>query len=195
MRDFITQYKDYAEFFSYFITSLSLIGIWIAYAFSKKQMHFSTMEKCIRDYRDWIKVTEISADENATEYIDMVNEEFFYLENNYLPLEVGIEWVDGMIDFLPFYTKKNEFIKSRNLDAMEDEVWTNNLLYSYPRVFKAIKLKNKVEFEKVALGIVDKENREIRKKERNKLIYLVILNLNVSLCTKLKLKYRIIASC
>ena len=190
MQSGISSVKDLAEIISYIVTSFSLIGLWFAYAFSRKQIHFTTMEKCINDYRDWLKVSNSPGDEIALEYIDLVNEEFFYLENSYLPLEVSIEWIDGMIGFLPFYSKNNEFIKSTVLDAMKEEDWTNNLLYEYPRVLKAIQIKKDIDFEKVKLGIIDKESRNLRKREREKLIYEIMTNLNISILTRLRLKLK-----
>lgn len=54
------------------------------------------------------------------EYIEFVNEEFFYLENDYLPLQVGIEWIDGMIDYLPFFYEK-QFIQSKKLNILKEK--------------------------------------------------------------------------
>jgi hypothetical protein len=190
MENGIVTYKDLAEIISYIITSFSLIGLWIAYVLSKKQIHFTAMDKCINNYRNWMKFSDSPLDEIALEYIELVNEEFFYLENNYLPIEVCEEWIDGMIGFLPFYTNDNEFIKSNLLEGLENEEWTNNILYEYPRVFKAIKLKKEIDFEKIKLGIIDKDNREIRKREREKLIYQIMTNLNISLSMRLRLKIR-----
>jgi hypothetical protein len=76
--------KDIAEFISYIVTSLSLVGILLTYIWSKKQIHFSTMEKCINDFRNILQLKdEKNKEDLAWQYIDLVNEEFFYLEKNY----------------------------------------------------------------------------------------------------------------
>ena len=61
----------------------------------------------------------------------------------------------------------------------------------YPRVFKAIQLDKKIDFEKIYLGTVEKKNRLIREKERNKLIYLIITNLKIGFRKKILLKRKI----
>jgi len=186
--------KDIAEFLSYIITSFSLIGLWITYALSKKQIHFSTMEKCTNDFRNIISSKDTKSEEDLSRaYIDLVNEEFFYLEKNYLPLEVCIEWVDGMIDYLPFYDKDQNLVPSANVQLMGDEQFVMYLMVNYPRIYKAIKLKNKIDFDKVRLSIISEENRKIRFKERNKLIFAIISSLKISSWKKMHLK-RMIAS-
>jgi hypothetical protein len=191
MQTGIENIKDLAELISYVIASVSLIGIWIAYAHSKKQIHFSAMDKFVKDFRDFQISGSDLEDERAFEYIELVNEEFFYMENGYLPIEVCIEWIDGMIDYLPFYDKHNNFISRSNLSVLKEEDYANNLLYLYPRVFKAIKLDKKIDFDKIYLGTIKKENRKIREKERNDLIYLIITNLKVGFRTKFLLKRKI----
>lgn len=187
----IENFKDLAELVSYVIASISLIGIWISYAHSKKQIHFSAMDKFVKDFRDFQIAGSNIEDERALEYVELVNEELFYMENGYLPIEVCIEWIDGMIDYLPFYDSDNTFISKSNLSVLKDESYANNLLYMYPRVFKAIKLDKKIDFEKIYLGTIKKENRRVRKKERNKLIHLIITNLKVGFWKKILLRRKI----
>ncbi|MFC4635792.1 hypothetical protein ACFO3O_17915 [Dokdonia ponticola] len=187
----INTYKDLIELIALIVTSLSLIGLWISYAFSKKQMHFSTMDKCTKSYKDFLTLNSEIEDEIALEYIELVNEEFFYFENNYLPIEVMIEWIDGMIGFLPFYNKNGEFVKSRVLGYLKVEENANNLLYNYPRVRNAIQLTDKIDFDKVYLPVMDKKKRKKRKKERDKLIYNIITNLKIGIWSRILLKRKI----
>ena len=97
MQTGIENIKDLAELISYVIASVSLIGIWIAYAHSKKQIHFSAMDKFVKDFRDFQISGSDLEDERALEYIELVNEEFFYMENGYLPIEL----------WLSFFTKSS----------------------------------------------------------------------------------------
>jgi hypothetical protein len=99
--------KDIAELIAYIVTIISLPGLILSITFSKKQIHFSAMEKCIRDFRDFeTSITKLDEFVRAKQYIEIVNEEFFYLEEKYLPLVVSIEWIDGMIDYLPYPSEK-----------------------------------------------------------------------------------------
>jgi hypothetical protein len=182
--------KDIAEFFSYIVTTISLIGLWVTFILSRKQIHFSTMEKCINDFREIMKYSSDSPDEiDAKQYIDLVNEELFYLENNYLPLEVAIEWIDGMIDFLPFsLLKSHEFQKSETFKKINTTENANELLKNYPRVMKVIQLNDNICFNKIHLEVGDEKNRQGRREERDKLIFCMISKLNISFFIKLKFK-------
>ena len=114
----VKSYKDLLEFISYIFTSLSLIGILVAYIFSKKQIHFTVMQKCISDFREISRQKGSFDKEILSQYFELVNEEFFYTENNYLPIKVAIEWVDGMIDYLPFFDKKRRISKRSKLEQI-----------------------------------------------------------------------------
>jgi len=149
------------------------------------------MTKCINDFREIEKEKLNRSDDIiAKNYIDLVNEEFFYVENSYLPLEVSIEWVDGMIDYLPFISIEGEFRKSESFKIFDNLNTTNKLLMNYPRVFKAIKLRCEINFESIHSNITieDEGAQKLRKLERDKLIFQMISNLNIGRLTRLTLK-------
>lgn len=175
----IESFKEAVEVISYIITIISLLGLWIAYVQSRKQIHFSTMGKCINDYRNFLQLRNngnLSGDDIAAQYIDLVNEEFFYLENGYLPIDVCIEWIDGIIDYLPFYYNNN-FISSKNLVYFNNSEDTIQLLNDYPRLMKAIQITDTIDFKIVHDNVFAVDDRFKRRVERNKLIYNIINNL------------------
>ena len=129
----IENWKELAEFVSYLVTIVALLGLWATYRFSKKQLHFPAMEKCINTFREMTSWKGIPND-FSKDYIEFVNEEFFYIENDYIPLEVGIEWIDGMIDYLPFFAHNKKFIESQRLELLKDKSSTKKILHDYPRV-------------------------------------------------------------
>lgn len=190
MESGINSFKDLVEIISYCVTIISLLGLWAAYIFSKKQIHFTTMEKCVSNFREITKPKGVPHDMSA-EYLELVSEELFYFENGYLPFLVSIEWIDGMIDYLPFYDKSKEFIESNRLDALKDKTQTIRLLRDYPRIRKAIQMNEEIDFEIVRVSIEIDEEREIRKQERDKIIYAMITNLNMSWWRKIRLKQKI----
>lgn len=190
MESGIFNFKDLVEIISYFVTTISLLGLWATYIFSKKQIHFTTMEKCVSNFREISKWKGMPCDISA-EYIEFVSEEFFYLENDYLPLKVSIEWIDGMIDYLPFYDKNKVFIESNRLDTLKDQNNTVRLLRDYPRIRKAIQMRQEIDFKIVHISIENENDREKRRQERDKIIYSVIKNLNISWWKKINLKRKI----
>lgn len=186
----INNFKDFAETFSYCVTTVSLVGIWWAYISSKKQIHFTTMEKCVSNFKKITKRSGVPIDKSA-EYIEFVSEELFYFENGYLPLAVSIEWIDGMIDYLPFYDKHKIFIASNRLDPLKTQDQAIRLLRDYPRIRKAIQMREAIDFEIVHISIENEIDRDKRRQERDKIIYAVIMNLKISWLRKIRLKQKI----
>ncbi|MDP1726945.1 MAG: hypothetical protein Q8M15_09195 [Bacteroidota bacterium] len=176
----LKSYKDIAEFASYLVTSLSLMGLFIVYRFSKKQIHFSTMEKCINDFKELDNLDSKASQKDIMKYIELVNEEFFYLENGYLQAAVAIEWIDGMIDFLPFLDKSGN-IKNQRFELMVSGEVVNTYLINYPRVLNSIKLKTEIDFDKIHSSSFAE-----RKNERDKLITQIVSNLKLSRFALLK---------
>ena len=177
----INNIKDAFELFAYIATIITLSGFFVSYILSKKQIHFSTIEKCINDYRKLYHKYENKYEDPAFlgQYLDLVNEELFYIENSYLPKEVTIEWIDGMIDYLPFIhrgliVESRKFIYLETLDRIEEK------LFSYPRILKFITINNEIDFEKVFLPLIHMQNVKMRRIERNKLIYQMIKNLKIN---------------
>jgi hypothetical protein len=186
----INNFKDFAETVSYCVTTISLVGLWAAYISSKKQIHFTTMEKCVFNFKKITKGSGVPVDKSA-EYIEFVSEELFYFENGYLPLVVSIEWIDGMIDYLPFYDKDKVFIASNRLDPLKTQDQATRLLRDYPRIRKAIQMREAIDFEIVHISIENEIDREKRRQERDKIIYAVIMNLKISWLRKIRLKQKI----
>ncbi|MCD0472508.1 hypothetical protein [Flavobacterium sp. JAS] len=186
----INNFKDFVETISYGVTTVSLLGLWATYISSKKQIHFTTMEKCVSNFKEIIKCSGSQSDKSA-EYIEFVSEELFYFENGYLPLAVSIEWIDGMIDYLPFYDKNKVFIKSNRLDSLKNQDQTIRLLRDYPRIRKAIQMREEIDFEIAHVSIENENDREMRRQERDKIIYAVIMNLNIGWWKKFRLRQKI----
>jgi len=102
-------------------------------------------------------------------YVDFVNEEMFYIENDYIPEAVKKEWVDGMIDFLPLYDKYGGQLLNENncIRSMH----SYNLFSSFTRVKTACTV-NYFKEDEIYSG-----DRNIRNKKRSKLIKEIIKNL------------------
>lgn len=174
----LTTFKDIAEFISYIVTSMSLAAIYFSYFHSKKQIHFAAIEKCIRDYRELYNKYDEKYEnpQFLDEYLDLVNEELFYMESGYLPKKVAEEWVDGMIDYLPFIYK-NTFIFSKKFSQLNTKENTQRELFSYPRIYNFIKVNEKIDFEMIFLPLNENDNLELRNDERKILIKILLKNL------------------
>ena len=110
----IADFKDFLEVLSFIATIVGGIAIVLAardYSVSRKQMHLSVLESCIMRFREnFSDLNPQSSIEQITAYINLVNEELFYFEHQYLPKEVAEDWIDLMIDIIPIYDTKGNVI-------------------------------------------------------------------------------------
>jgi hypothetical protein len=116
--------------------------IWAMYTFtySRNQFHHEVMVSCIERFQLIIPalasdVTDEKLD-GLRKYIDLSNEELFYFKGNYIPKEVAVEWLDGMISFLPLFNERGDVISNGKFA----EIIENKMLEGYPRILKAFRI-------------------------------------------------------
>jgi len=140
--DFITHWKDLIEVFVWIFGTIAIVYGFRQYRMGKKQFQFDVMISCIERYQELVPelVQKRSAFKGETtvinKYIDLCNEELFYFKNGYLPEEVVVEWLDGMIDILPLFDEKGININGKSIISAE-------LLINYPRIKSAFTVGNK----------------------------------------------------
>ncbi len=106
-----------------------ILGV-LGWKINKKNLYYKTMEKCTEQYRsimrriqaldqgytisngNMIKITG-EDERNAIETIltkDLLglgSEELFYIEKNYLPKKIRIEWISSLLTFIPLFCTLN----------------------------------------------------------------------------------------
>lgn len=105
----------YIEGIELIIQILILIAVYlglITLKFQKKEVHFSTVQKCIDNHRDILRKQQ-RCKTNSTEineqlilvrdHLGLVNEELFYMKSAYLPPKLSQDWLMHMINFIPIY--------------------------------------------------------------------------------------------
>lgn len=148
----------------------SIIWSFFTLVVSRKQLHFTVISRCIDIFRRDFSDLPLSSDEkNCLKFIDFINEELFYFHLKYIPDSVALEWIDGMINYLPVYHNGNVI----NSDGCLIKILENNLLINYPRVKKSFEIKSTYNFKLIfSNDSVRSENYNI---ERKRLV-LEILN-------------------
>jgi hypothetical protein len=74
------------------------------YSLSQNQFKFGVMTHCLDRYyavmfeQSGLKNTD--SDMWFQQYCELINEQMFYFQVKYLPLDVIIEWLDGILDFV-----------------------------------------------------------------------------------------------
>lgn len=146
----VETYKDLFEVISNLLTSLGFIAIVyavFAYRISKKQLHFSTMSRCISAYQGrFLTLSKESIPEEIRAYLDFVNEQLFYMRNNYLPRKVSLEWLDGMIDLIPVQNRVGGILNQKSALLRDHQ---NHLLAPYQRIQKAFQVAGDYSPEKL----------------------------------------------
>ena len=148
----------------------SIIWGFYSYTVNKKQLYGTTMSRCIDIYREQFIPSKLAGHEHlASDYIDFVNEELFYFEKKFIPKDIMIEWMDGMLNHVPIF-KEGKIMNGTYCfyKITEDD------LSDYPRVRKAFNIKKKYDFD--TIYSTDYTQREKRRKERDQLIKEIVAN-------------------
>jgi hypothetical protein len=183
----LIELKQYVELIASIVNSIAIVFLVYSYLISKKQIHFSTIEKCIRDFRSLENLNINSSHSEVKSYIELVNEELFYIENGFLPNSVAIEWIDGMIDFLPFVdSKKNILEKHNTFKVLSSNESIDEYLGNYPRILNFIQFNKSINLENL-----ESKNLKIKRLERQKLTIEIINNLRICFLKKVKLKFHV----
>jgi hypothetical protein len=165
------------------ILSLLLNAVLVAAAFvavrqiniNRKQLYLSTISKCIEDFKSFRKLDSQTEDASLIhDYLELTNEELFYFQNKYLPEEVAIEWIGGMIDFLPITNEEREIPNSNYcIKVLADN--RDKFLSPYPRIKHAFEIKKPCDFDLVYSE--DYKQRKERIRERKKVIKQILINI------------------
>ena len=153
---------------------VSIIGVFISYIITKKQLNITTMSRCIDNYRKQFMDLKASDDVKIIrQYIDFVNEELFYFQDKFIPYEVAFEWVSGMIDFMPIiYEGEN-----KNCNVVSQKITKNNLLEDYPRAITAFTIRKRYNYDLIHSN--QHQEREKRNLERKSLITEILVNIGL----------------
>jgi hypothetical protein len=112
--------------------SLSLIVASVAYVLSRKSLQFTVMIACIERFQELLPNLDIdTADQrDVLRYLDLCNEELFYFKRKYLRKDVALEWIEGMVRFLPLLNEatKLPWPSQTYLSGSKE------LIYRFPRV-------------------------------------------------------------
>lgn len=125
-------WKDIIEIATQILGFFAIIFTVRSFWTAKKQNYFTVVNNCINKFQENFVQHEKFDENKKLKYLDFVNEQLFYMENDYLPLMISIEWIDGMLDYLPVHYYNEQIFtnpNSRFSDPIEKET-----LVLYPRI-------------------------------------------------------------
>lgn len=175
----IDHFKDFLEVLSFIATIIGGIAILLAardYSISRKQLHLSALQGCISRFRDdFLDLSPDSSPEKVIDYLDLINEELFYFEHQYLPLEVAEEWIDGMIQMIPLFGPDGQPLAG---DQYLPQIQANSMLDWYR--FKRIKLTFTLPFSPSMDRVFGNNLADIDTNTREKIVHAIIKNLRAA---------------
>jgi hypothetical protein len=174
MLEIILPYRNEIELI---IQILILIAVYlglIALKFQKKEVHFSTVKKCIDNHRDILrnqqrcKTNPNEVNEQlilVRDHLGLVNEELFYMKSDYLPRKLSQDWLMHMINFIPIYKgldQKNPinemsikrskelgpFVNSSSSNSNNYETYLLTAEESFGRINQVFRINNEI-YEKL----------------------------------------------
>jgi hypothetical protein len=158
------------------LTTCAIVFAVIQININKKQLFFSTIAKCVSDYRSLGEINKLTNDPNTiSKYVDLTNEELFYFQNKYIPKIIMMEWIDGMIDFMPITNSYGVIINNDACIAYLAEKRAI-LFKNYPRIRYAFEVKNHYDFSLIYSEVEDQGSKSA--KERLKLIKEILKNVS-----------------
>jgi len=66
------------------------------------------MTSCVDRYQKIITQLKYGKDQDKKIAIDLCNEELFYFQKKYVPGAVIDEWLEGMVNYLPYFNEKGD---------------------------------------------------------------------------------------
>jgi hypothetical protein len=142
----IDSFKDLIELISWVVGAISLAVAAFTYSLGKSHFNFAVITNCVERFQLIITRLRSANGEERIDalkrYVDLCNEELFYFKNKYIPEEVIDEWLEGMIYYLPLYSKSyNVYIKS----AYAPDIVDHDLLKDYPRIKRSFSVYKKYD--------------------------------------------------
>ncbi len=129
---------------------------------NRNQLYSNTIIRCLDSFQE-IDITQETIDEKQIRrYIDLIGEELFYIQKGFIPEEVALEWIDGMIEFIPLTHGNKEILNKNNciFHLFQNQA---KLLQSYPRIKTAFRVTTWYN-ESVVYGEHGNERGKLRAK-------------------------------
>jgi hypothetical protein len=96
--------RDFVELSAVILATGSvLIGV-RAYLTSRDHLRLGVVSNCVARFQALLPSLDsqgLCEPKDVRAYLDLCNEELFYVKHRYVPEEVALEWIDGMLQMLP----------------------------------------------------------------------------------------------
>lgn len=169
------------EIVSSILSSITILALFLAIRqikINRQQLYLATISKCIQDFRSLEGLSKGTSDKQVLwRYLDLVSEELFYFQHDYLPKVVSAEWIDGMIDFMPVMNRDGQVLNSDNCVAYLAS-HHKELLSGFPKIRTAFEVEGHYDFS--IIYSAERESQNQRSAMRRRLIAEILRNIGTS---------------
>lgn len=133
----------FIEIASLIIQSLVVVGLFTAIrqlSLNRKQLHLETIRYCVTKFQE-LQVNNQSDISVLEKYLDLCNEELFYIKNGYLPKAVAYDWLDGLLDFMPIWYN-DEVVNEKHISNSKLIELQPFIRQYYPRMYNTFKFRS-----------------------------------------------------
>jgi len=127
----------------------TFIGLMIAlrqFAIARRQLYFASISRCVSEFQALDITTIETSERKIRKYVDLVGEELFYFQNGYIPKAVAIEWIDGMLGYIPV-TDGQGIVVNEGHSLTELVTQRDRYLRGYPRIRSAFTLRGQHDWQ------------------------------------------------
>ncbi len=123
--------SDQAGFYDLIVSMLTFLAVTIgllSIRFQKKEIRFSTIQKCVNDHRNILRNQQKYSIKNKgknehlillRDHLGLITEELFYMREGYLPKNLSLNWLRHMIEFVPIKQGKRVLNKFQIEESKE----------------------------------------------------------------------------
>lgn len=147
--------REYAFDVTKIIGIITVIVAVYQLGLNRKKLNFDVIESCISRFKEIQLILDEAKKQNDKEkisyaldqYVQLVNEELFYMANDYIPYEVSKEWVDGMIDYMPILNKEGCIVNYEFFSSPDDLLLLEilEIIKKNPRIYESFKFDGDIK--------------------------------------------------
>lgn len=93
------------------IGAIGVIFLFGQHYYNKDIRNLQLMHRCIDRFREWSLKEDPKID---LFYMELLNEELFYFQNDLIQRKIAIEWLEGILDYIQIFSKNGTILTAYN---------------------------------------------------------------------------------
>ena len=112
-------------------TMLGFVGIiflFVQHYYDRDVRNLQLMQRCLDGFKEWSIGNKATID---LPYLELLNEELFYIQRGLIDKEVAVEWIEGILDFVAVQGEDGTVLNQYNQQPELDKIalWQSKKYY------------------------------------------------------------------